>query len=473
VSSEKGGITQHIGAYRIDHKGKPISFIDTPGHEAFTAMRARGAKITDIAILVIAADDGIMPQTAEAIDHVLAAKVPIIVAVNKIDLPGVNSDKTKRQLAEKNLATEDWGGETICVEVSAVTGQGIDQLLEMILLQAEIMELKANPNRLAYGSVIEAKLSKGRGPVVTVLIHNGSLRVGDTVVSGNFWGRVKAMHNEYRQLLKEASPSFPVEVLGLNGVPEAGSDFFACSTEKEAKAIVEFRQLKVRSQVTGGREGTTLEDIFEQIASGQAKTLNLILKTDVQGSLEALQKSIESLPSEKIAPRIIHGGVGEISESDVMLASASKSIILGFHVGIIENVKGAAKKEGVEIRQYDVIYRMIDDVRKAMEGLLEPTFKEVVIGKAQIRQCFKISKAGTIAGCYVTDGNIRRQAKVRILRNDTVVFEGEMASLKRFKDEVKEVKSGFECGIRLLNFDLIQENDVIEAYILEKEATTL
>lgn len=473
VSSEKGGITQHIGAYRINHNGHFISFLDTPGHEAFTAMRARGASITDIAILVVAADDGLMPQTEEAINHALDAKVPIIVAINKMDVPGANPDRIKQQLAERNLATEDWGGQVIAVEVSALQGTGIDQLLEMILLQTEMLELKANPDRLAHGTVIESKLSPGRGPVVTTLIRKGTLKIGDFVVSDLYSGRVKAMVDEHGVQLKTAGPSVPVEILGLNGVPEPGADFFSCATEKEAKYISEHRLLRKKTLEKKSKGAVTLEDMFDQISAGQIKSMNIILKTDVQGSLEALKKSLTSIPTDKISLKMVHSGVGAISESDVMLASASKAVVIGFHTKASTKASDLAKQEKVEIRNYDIIYQIIDDVRKAMEGMLEPTFHEVVIGQAQVRQIFKVSKTGTIAGCYVTDGNITRQAKARLKRDEEVLFDGDIASLKRFKDEVKEVKSGFECGIRLNDFDQIQENDVIEAYVMESKVTLL
>ncbi len=473
AASETGGITQHIGAYRIMHNNRPITFLDTPGHEAFTAMRARGASVTDIAILVVAADDGIMPQTEEAIDHALAAKVPIIVAINKMDLPGASPDKIKQQLAQRNLATEDWGGQVIAVEVSATKGTGIEKLLEMILLQAEMLELKANPNRLAYGTVVESKLSPGRGPIVTTLIRKGTLKIGDYIVSDLFSGRVKAMSDHQGIPQKEAAPSVPVEVLGLNGVPEPGADFFSCATEKEARLITERRLLKKKIQEKKSKGVVTLEDMFNQISAGQIKSMNIILKTDVQGSLEALKKSLTGIPSDKISLKIIHSGVGDISESDVMLASASKAVAVGFHVRVGAKTKDLAKRERVEIRLYEIIYQLIDDVRKAMQGMLEPTVHEVVIGQAQVRQVFKVSKAGTIAGCYVTDGSITRQSKVRLKRDKEVLFDGQIASLKRFKDEVREVKSGFECGIRLADFDQVQENDFLEAYILEKQETLL
>ncbi len=473
VASEKGGITQHIGAYHINYKGHPITFLDTPGHAAFTAMRARGAQVTDIAILVVAADDGLMPQTEEAISHAQDAGVPMIIAINKMDLPGANPDRIKQQLAEKNLATEDWGGEVIAVPVSAINGDGIDSLLEMILLQAEMLELKANPNRLAYGNVIEAKLTPGRGPVVTALIRKGTLKVGDYIVSDHFNGKVKAMIDDLDNQQKSVGPSYPVEVLGLNGVPEPGMDLFACGTEKEAKFISEKRSERIKNQELKSKSHVTLEDMFDQISAGEVKGMNIIVKTDVQGTLEAIKKSLLTIESDKIKLKVVHGGAGDITESDVMLASASQAVIIGFHTKAAAKVVDLAKQEGVEIRIYEIIYQIVEDVRKAMEGLLEPTFSEKLVGQAQVRQTFKISKTGTIAGCYVTDGNITRQSIVKLKRQEEIIFEGKLASLKRFKDEVKEVKSGFECGIRLADFDKIQEDDVIEAYVLEKQETLL
>ncbi|HRZ86898.1 MAG TPA: translation initiation factor IF-2 [bacterium] len=473
TAGESGGITQHIGAYEVVTPRGHITFLDTPGHKAFTAMRARGANVTDITVLVVAADDGVMPQTIEAIDHSQAANVPLIVAVNKIDLPTAAPDKIKRKLAEKGLSAEDWGGQTIFCEVSAKTGQGVDNLLEMILLQAEIMELKANPNRRAHGIVIEAKTSKGRGIVTTVLVKNGTLTIGDPIFCDKYSGRVRALFNDRGQHVRKAGPAVPVEVMGLDGVPEAGAEFLVTKTEREAKELSEMRQHKSREESWGAYKHTTLEDLYREIVEGKTKDLRLIVKGDVQGSLEALNKSLEELSTKEVAVKVISSGTGDVSETDVMLAAASNAVIVGFHVKADGKIKEVAGKEGVEIRTYSIIYDVVEDVKKAMEGMLEPKTEEVVMGHAIVKQVFNITKVGKIAGCFVKDGRILRSAKVRILRDGKPVHEGELVSLKRFKDEVKEVKCDFECGIRVGQFDGWQENDIVEAYMLEVTARKL
>lgn len=473
TAGEAGGITQHIGAYEVSTPRGHITFLDTPGHKAFTAMRARGANITDITVLVVAADDGVMPQTLEAIDHSQAANVPIIVAVNKIDLPAAEPEKIKRKLAEKGLQPEDWGGQTIYCEVSAKTGQGIDHLLEMILLQSEIMELRANPNRRAHGVVIEAKTSKGRGHVTTVLISNGTLKIGDPIFSDRFSGRVRALFNDRGQHVRKAGPSAAVEVLGLDGVPEAGSEFFVTKSEREAKELSEMRQHKSREASWGAFKHVTLEDLYRDLAEGKTKDLKLIIKGDVQGSLEALIKSLEELSTKEVAVKVIHSGIGDISDNDIMLAAASNAVVIGFHVKADGEIKDYAKKEGVEIRIYKIIYDVVNDIKAAMEGMLEPVVEEVVMGHAYVKQVFKVSKAGIVAGCYVKDGRLLRNAKVRVLREGAVIHEGELVSLKRFKDEVKEVKCDFECGLRVGGFDGWKENDIVEAFTQEKTARKL
>ncbi len=473
TAKEAGGITQHIGAYEVSIPAGKITFLDTPGHKAFTAMRARGAKITDVVVLVVAADDGVMPQTKEAIDHCQDAKVPIVVAVNKADLPNAAPEKVRRQLAELGLQPEEWGGQTIFIDVSAKTGQGVDHLLEMLALQAEIMELKANPNRPAHGVVIEAKLTRGRGATVTTLVKNGTLRVGDPILCGMHAGKVKALIDDRGNAVKEAGPAMPVEVLGLGGVPEAGVEMFVTKNEKEANTLAELRQSKDREKTWGSVKHTTLEDLYREIVEGEIKELKLVIKSDVQGSVEALVKSLEDQSGKKVAVKVIHAMVGDVSETDVMLASASNAVIIAFHCKTDAKIKDMAKKEGVEIRFYNIIYDVVEDVRKAMEGLLEPKIEEIVIGHAQVRQVFNVSKAGKVAGCMVKDGKILRNAKVRLLRNGAAVYQGEINSLKRFKDEVKEVKTDFECGIKLANCDDIAEGDVIEAYQIQKTAQLL
>jgi translation initiation factor IF-2 len=465
---EAGGITQHIGAYTVNIKGKTITFLDTPGHEAFTSMRARGAQVTDVAILVVAADDGVMPQTVEAINHAKAAKVPIIVAINKMDKPSANPDRVKQELTEHGLVVEEWGGDTIAVPVSALKKEGIDDILEMILLVAEVQDLKANPNRRAKGTIVEAQLDKGRGPVATILVQNGTLRVGDSVVAGTTYGRVRAMMDDKGRRIKQAGPSTPVEVLGLNDVPDAGDIMYAVEDDKLAKQVSEERKANAKAQQVKVTSKTTLDELFSQLKEGEVKDLNLIIKADVQGSVEAVRQSLEKLSNDQVRVRSIHGGVGAITESDVMLATASNAIIIGFNVRPSANSIELAEKEGIDIRTYRVIYNAIEDIEAAMKGMLDPEFKEVVIGHASVRATFKVSGAGTIAGSYVTDGKITRNAEVRVVRDGIVVHEGKIDSLKRFKDDVREVASNYECGIGLENFNDIKEGDVIEAFIQEE-----
>ncbi len=468
TATEAGGITQHIGAYQVEHNNKKITFLDTPGHEAFTAMRARGAKITDIAILVVAADDGVMPQTVEAINHAKAAGVPIIVAINKIDRPDAKPDRVKQQLTEYGLVAEEWGGDTVMVPVSAKTGQGLEDLLEMILLVAEMAELKANPNRPARGTVIEAELDKGRGPVATVLVQNGTLSVGDNLVAGTTWARVRAMMDYKGRRVKKAGPSTPVEVLGFSEVPQAGDQFFVVPDEKTARQIAEKRASRKREEeFKSALPRVSLDDLFKQIQEGQVKELRVIIKADVQGSAEALKQALERLSTEEVKVNIIHQGVGAITETDIMLASASNAIIIGFNVRPDVNARRVAEREKVDIRLYRVIYDAIEDVKAAMSGLLEPEYREVVLGRAEVRKIFKISRVGTIAGCYVTDGKIVRDAGVRVIRDGVVVYEGKLDSLKRFKDDVREVVQGYECGLALEKYNEIREGDIIEAFTTE------
>ncbi|HHW70467.1 MAG TPA: translation initiation factor IF-2 [Clostridiales bacterium] len=468
TEQEAGGITQHIGAYTIKVDNKFVTFLDTPGHEAFTSMRARGAQVTDIAILVVAADDGVMPQTIEAINHAKSANVPIIVAINKIDKPTANPDRIKQQLSEHGLLVEEWGGDVIAVPVSALRRQGIDELLEMILLVAEMEELKANPERPAKGTIIEAELDKGRGPVATILVQNGTLHIGDSIVAGTAYGRVRAMMDDRGRRIKKAGPSVPVEVLGLSEVPEAGDTMYVVKDDKLAKQIAEERQDKEKEAQQKTSTITTLDDLFEQIKEGEIRELNLIIKADVQGSAEAVKQALERLSTDEVRVNTIHSGVGAITESDVMLARASNAIIIGFNVRPVTNAYELAEKEQVDIRTYRVIYDAIQDVEAAMKGLLDPEFKEVVIGRLEVRATFKVSGVGVVAGCYVTDGVIRRNAYVRVVRDGIVIHEGEIASLKRFKDDVKEVASGYECGLSIENFNDIKENDIIEAFVKEK-----
>ena len=468
TEGEAGGITQHIGASVVEINGRKITFLDTPGHEAFTAMRMRGAQVTDIAILVVAADDGVMPQTIEAINHAKAAGIQIIVAINKMDKPGANPDRIKQELTEHELVAEDWGGTTICVPVSAKKREGIDTLLEMVLLVADMGELKANPNCPAVGTIIESQLDKGRGAVATVLVQKGTLRVGDTIVAGSTYGRVKAMVDDKGRRVKEAGPSKPVEIIGLSEVPAAGEMMYVTPNEKEARQLAEKVSAKDRAKMIEGNKKVSLNDLFGQIQSGNVKELNIIVKADVQGSVEAVKQSLEKLSNDEVAVRVIHGAVGAVTESDVMLASASNSIIIGFNVRPDATAKSVAEEEKVDIRLYRVIYNAIEDIEAAMKGMLDPEFQEKVIGHAQVRQVFKASGVGTIAGSYVTDGKISRNAQVRLVRDGIVVHEGELGSLRRFKDDVKEVAAGYECGIMFAKFSDIKEGDVIEAFVMEE-----
>lgn len=467
TAREAGGITQHIGAYQINVKGKKITFLDTPGHEAFTAMRARGAEATDIAVLVVAANDGVMPQTIEAINHAKSANVPIIVAINKMDVPEANPDRVKQQLADHGLVSEDWGGDTIMVPVSARQKTGIDDLLENILLVAEVEDLKANPNRPAHGVVIEAQLDKGRGPVATILVQTGTLRIGDSIVVGISFGKVRALINDKGENVKKAEPSVPVEVLGLSDVPEAG-DIAIVADEKVIRSVVTKRQAKKRTEELQHNQKVSLEDIFQQIQDGQIKDLNIVIKGDVQGSIEALRQSLESLKNKEVRVNIIHSGVGAINESDVMLASASNAIIIGFNVRPDANARKSAEAEKVDIHTYRVIYEAIQDVEKALDGMLAPEFKEVVYGHAEVRQVIGIPKGGVVAGSYVQDGKITNNSKIRVTRGGIVIHEGEIESLRRFKDDVKEVAAGYECGISIERFRDIKEGDILEAFGMEE-----
>jgi len=467
TASEAGGITQHIGAYQIEINNQKITFLDTPGHEAFTSMRARGAQVTDVAVLVVAADDGVMPQTVEAINHAKAADVPIIVAINKIDKEEANPDRVKQELTEYGLVVEEWGGETIAVPVSAKTKKNIENLLEMIVLVAEMKELKANPNRNATGTVIEAKLDKSRGPVATVLIQNGTLNHGDFFIVGNTHGKVRTMSDEKGKSVKKAGPSMPVEITGLSEVPDAGDIFITVDDEKTARTISEKRKEKYREEQLQSTQKISLDDLFNQIQAGKVKELNIIIKADVQGSVEALKQSLEKLSNEEVKIKAIHGGVGAISETDVMFASASNAIIIGFNVRPQPAAIMLAEKDKVDIRLYRVIYDAIEDMQSAMKGMLEPEYKEVLTGHAEVRAIFKASSIGTIAGCYVTDGKIIRNNEARLIRDGVVVYEGKIASLKRFKDDAKEVNAGFECGITLDKFNDIKEGDVIESFTME------
>jgi translation initiation factor IF-2 len=473
VDSEHGGITQHIGAYRVVLKEGEITFLDTPGHEAFTAMRARGASVTDIVVLVVAADDGIMPQTQEAIDHARAANVPIVVAINKIDKPQADLDRVKKQLVELNLTAEDWGGKTITVPVSAKTGQGIDELLEMILLEAQMLELKANPLRLASGVVIEAKLSKGRGPVATLLVRQGTLRLNQMIVVANYCGKVRAMFDDHAQAVSQAPPSFPVELLGLSGVPLAGEEFFVVEDEKAAKEMVSRKQEQQEQQQRKQVQRISLEDLHSQIKEGKLKELKLIIKADVQGSLEAIKDTLNRLNSSEIKLEIIHQGVGSVNASDVVLAVASNALILGFNVSPDEKACELIDKEAVEFKAYNIIYELANEIKAALEGMLEPKLKKVFLGRAEVRKVFRLSKAGMVAGCFILKGKISRNAQAELLRNGSPVFAGRISSLKRFKDDVREVSEGFECGISLAGFEQLMEGDIIEAYEIEKIARKL
>ena len=468
VSGEAGGITQHIGAYQVELNGKPITFLDTPGHEAFTAMRARGAMVTDVAILVVAADDGIMPQTVESINHAKAANIPIIVAINKMDKPEANPDRIKQQLTEYELVPEEWGGETIICPISAKTGMGIDNLLEMVTLTAEMQELKANPNRTAHGVVIEAKLDKGRGPVATLLVQNGTLKQGDVIIAGTAVGRVRAMTNAKGEKVNTAGPSVPVEIIGMGEVPGAGDDFHAVADERMARELVEQRKHEQKMAASGPVGKVSLEDLFSQIQAGEMKKLNIIVKADVQGSAEAVKASLEKISNEEVAVRVIHCAVGAINESDVTLAATSGAIIVGFNVRPDNNARDTAGRLGVDMRMYRVIYDAIDEIETAMKGMLTPKFKEVELGQAEVREVFRITNVGMVAGCYVTNGKMQRGAQMRLLRDNIVIYDGTIASLQRFKDSVKEVASGYECGITFEKFQEIKVGDVIEAFLMEQ-----
>ncbi|AIK40663.1 translation initiation factor IF-2 [Bacillus pseudomycoides] len=468
TAGEAGGITQHIGAYQVEVNDKKITFLDTPGHAAFTTMRARGAQVTDITILVVAADDGVMPQTVEAINHAKAAGVPIIVAVNKMDKPSANPDRVMQELTEYELVPEAWGGDTIFVPISAIQGEGIDNLLEMILLVSEVEEYKANPNRYAAGTVIEAQLDKGKGTIATLLVQNGTLRVGDPIVVGTSFGRVRAMVNDIGRRVKVAGPSTPVEITGLNEVPQAGDRFMAFADEKKARQIGESRAQQALLAQRGEKSKLSLEDLFQQIQEGEMKEINLIVKADVQGSVEAMAASLRKIDVEGVKIKIIHTGVGAITESDIILASASNAIVIGFNVRPDVNAKRTAELENVDIRLHRIIYKVIEEIEAAMQGMLDPEFEEKVIGQAEVRQTFKVTKVGTIAGCYVTDGKITRDSGVRIIRDGVVIFEGQLDTLKRFKDDVKEVAQNYECGITIERYNDLKEGDIIEAYIMEE-----
>ena len=468
TDTEAGGITQHIGAYCVPINDKKITFLDTPGHEAFTAMRARGAQVTDVAVIVVAADDGIMPQTIEAINHAKAAGVSIIIAINKIDKENANVDRVMQELTEYNLIPEEWGGDTVCVKVSAKNRVNIDGLLEMIILVSEMKELRANPKRMARGTVIEAKLDRGRGPVATVLVQTGTLHIGDTIVAGTSVGRVRAMINDGGARVREAGPSVPVEITGLSDVPDGGDLFYAVKDEKMAKSVVEQRKQKIKDEMQKKSSVVTLDDLFSQIKEGEVKDLNIIVKADVMGSVEAVRQSLEKLSNDEVRVRVIHGAVGAVTESDVMLATASNAIIVGFNVRPDGGARAAAEMHKVDMRMYRIIYDAIEEIEAAMKGMLAPTYKETVLGHAEVRSTFRVSGVGTIAGCYVQDGKVQRNASVRVVRDGIVVYEGALASLKRFKDDVKEVAQGYECGIGLERFNDIKEGDIIECWILEE-----
>ena len=468
ASGEAGGITQHIGAYQVQIKGKPITFLDTPGHEAFTSMRARGAMITDIAILVVAAEDGIKPQTIESINHAKAAEIPIIVAINKMDKPDANPERIKQQLTEYGLVAEDWGGDTIVCPISAKTGMGIDNLLEMVALTAEVAELKANPNRAASGAVVEARLDKGRGPIATLLVQNGTLHQGDIIIAGTAVGRVRTMTNDKGQRVTEAGPSIPVEIAGMSEVPSAGDTFNAVADERMARELVEQRKQQKKDAANAGSKKVSLDDLFSRIQQGEMKDFNIIVKADVQGSAEAVKSSLEKLSNEEVRVQVIHSGVGAISESDVMLAATSNAIIVGFNVRPDAAARDNAARSNVEIRMYRVIYDCINEIEAAMKGMLAPKFQEQIIGHVEIRQTFKVSKVGTVCGGYVTDGKIVRNSKVRVVRDNIVVFEGDLASLRRFKDDVKEVAAGYECGLQVDKYNDVKVGDVIEVFVMQE-----
>ena len=468
TTTEAGGITQHIGAYTVKLNGRQITFLDTPGHEAFTAMRMRGAHATDIAVLVVAADDGVMPQTVEAINHAKAANVPIVVAINKMDKPAADKDRIMQELTKYELVSEDWGGETIMVPVSAITGQGVDDLLEMILLQADVLQLRANPNRMAKGVIIEAKLDKSRGPLATVLLQNGTLHVGDNIVAGMASGRVRAMLNDRGERVQSAGPSTPVEVSGFTEVPAAGDEMFAVADDRLSRQVAQERRDKLKASRAAASAKVSLDNLFAGISEGKVENLNIIIKADVQGSVEAVKQALEKLSNDQVKVRVLHSAVGAITQDDVNLASAFNAIIIGFNIRPDNTARDAAEKEGVDIRLYRIIYQAIEDVEKAMKGLLAPEYKEVLLGHAQVRSVFKITGAGTIAGSYVTDGKVQRNAQVRLLRDNVVIFEGKLSSLRRFKDDVREVATGYECGIGLENYNDIKENDVVECFVMEE-----
>jgi translation initiation factor IF-2 len=472
VAGEVGGITQHIGAYQVIKDGKKITFLDTPGHEAFTAMRARGAQVTDLAVLVVAADDGVMPQTREAIDHARAADVPILIALNKIDKANANPELVKKELSEVGLTVEEWGGDVVCVEVAAKLGQGIDELLENIILITEVAELTANPDRPAVGTVIEGKLDKQRGSVATLLVQAGTLRCGDALVIGSIHGRVRAMFDDVGRALDEAVPATPVQVLGLSDVPKAGDIFEVVEDEKRARSLAAEQAEQERTAAAGPapRRVLSLDDVFQQFQSGKVQELNLILKADVQGSLEPVANSLERLGTEELKVRILHQGTGRITESDITLATASNAIVIGFTVEVDEAARRLAEQNGIDVRVYDIIYRLVEDVDKALRGLLEPVYREIIIGHAEVRQVFRIPRRGNVAGCYVTDGEVRRNGLARVIREDEPLHVGPLNSLKRFKDDVTEVKTGFECGIGLEGFDDFEEGDILEFYVQERES---
>ena len=467
ASGEAGGITQHIGAYTVEINGSPITFLDTPGHEAFTSMRARGAMVTDVAILVVAADDGIMPQTVESINHAKAANIPIVVAINKMDKPGANPDRIKQQLTEYDLVSEEWGGETIVCPISAKTGMGVENLLENLVLQAEVLELRANPNRAAKGTVIEARLDTGRGPIMTVLVQNGTLKLGDIIIAGTCVGRVRTMINDKGQRVTEAGPSTPVEISGMSEVPSAGDVFNAVADERMARELAEERRIQ-QSSGSAVAKKVSLEDLFSQIQAGEMKTLNLIVKADVQGSAEAVKSSLEKISNEEVRVKVIHSAVGAINESDVMLAATSGAIIVGFNVRPDNAARDSAARSNVDMRMYRVIYDCINEIEAAMKGMLAPKFREAVIGHAEVRETYKVSKVGTVCGCYCQDGKIQRGCQVRVLRDNIVIHEGELASLRRFKDDVKEVASGYECGMQIEKFNDVKVGDIIECFVMEQ-----
>ncbi|MCF8028184.1 MAG: translation initiation factor IF-2, partial [Desulfobacteraceae bacterium] len=468
TEKEAGGITQHIGAYRVPYENGDIIFLDTPGHEAFTAMRARGAKVTDLVILVVAADDGVMPQTIEAIDHSKAAGVPIIVAINKIDKPGADLDKIKRELAEKDLVPEEWGGDTICVPVSAKQETGLDELLEMVLLQSEVLELKANPNKLARGFIVESKLETGRGPVATVLISEGTLHTGEPVVSGIYYGKIRAMFDDMGKAVKDAGPSYPVEIIGLSGVPMAGDELMAVADEKDAKQVSEHRMEKQRSKDLSKTTRMSLESLYEKMQEGEVKDLNLIIKADVQGSIEALRDSLTKLSTDEVKVNVVHSAAGTIHESDVSLAAVSNAIILGFNVRPSAKVSHLAEDENVDIKYYNVIYNAIKDIKDAMVGMMDSRFEDRVLGRAEVRQVFHVPGTGSVAGCMVLEGKIQRGQPIRLVRDGIVIHEGKLASLKRYKDDVREVTHNYECGMGIEKFNDIKIGDIIESYWLEE-----